>query len=95
MTGGPPDEVRHHHPEGVVAEPTGDGLVLYLPFPESLHLLDPSAALVWQLADGRSPADVSSAVAGRFPGTPRLLEDVVRTLDDMVERGLLIDGRSL
>jgi hypothetical protein len=87
------EEIRH--PDGVVMEPTGDGLVVYLPSPESLHLLDGPAALVWVLADGRSPADVCSAVAARFPGTPRLPEDVVRTLDDMVERGLLADGRSL
>ena len=101
MTCGPHDEVRQRqpddavveHPDGALVEPTGDGLALYLPSPGSLHLLDPPAALVWQLADGRAAADVCSAVATKFPETPGLREDVLRTLDDMVARGLLVGHR--
>lgn len=82
--------LRVRHPDGALCEAAGDDIVVYLPDPESLHLLDRTAGLLWQLAHGSTGAEVSAALEQHFAGSPRLRADVERSLADMLERGLLV-----
>jgi hypothetical protein len=77
------------HAADALVEPAGEHLVVYLPDPESLHLLDAPARLVWELADGRSCAEVCDVLVARFPGTPSVPDEAMDTLRGLLDRGLL------
>jgi len=65
---------------------------LYDPRVEVVHVLNPTAALVWDLCTGEhTPADMEMALRQRFRVAPQhdVAADVQRTLDTFAARGLL------
>lgn len=83
----PEDLLRH--PDGVLVEDVGDAVVLFVPEPEALHLLDGPAALVWRLAEARTMRGVYDILVRTFPDVSTLRDDVEKTVTDMLGRGLL------
>ena len=77
------------HPDGALVEVTGDAVVVFVPVPESLHLLDGPAALVWQYADGRTPDEICAVLGARFPDAEDLERDVHATVAELARRGVL------
>ncbi|MDH7487840.1 MAG: PqqD family protein [Anaerolineae bacterium] len=70
----------------------GDEIVLHDPRSETVHVLNPTAALVWNLCDGRHTLeDAEQAIRARFavPSDRDVLADVRDLLAALTERGLL------
>lgn len=58
-----------------------------------IHLLSGSGALIWQAVDGRRDRDdVVLHLAARHHDASGLADDVRGYLDDLLARGLLVDG---
>lgn len=62
---------------------TSDGL--------SLHVLNKTAAQIWEMCDGaHSPEDITAGLCERFDATPEeVTEDVQDTLDKLERLGLV------
>lgn len=77
----------------VIFRPLDDSWVLYDPRSEQLHVLNLSAALVWEHLDGETPIEaVAEAVGSAFrpPVTAaQALSDVESVLARLYEAGLL------
>jgi hypothetical protein len=78
------------HPGAALFEETGESVVVFVPEPESLHLLDGPAALVWRLADGRTTDEVAALLEARFPTAEDLDRDVRVTVAELARRGVLL-----
>jgi hypothetical protein len=78
------------HPDRVLVEQAGESVVLFVPEPESLHLLDGPAALVWQYADGRTNDELCALLRTRFPAAEDLERDVRVTVAELTRLGVLI-----
>jgi len=66
--------------------------MLYNPDTEALHILNPTARLVWELCDGgHTVEDMAAAIKAQCTGTEGgdILGDIQRTLDVFAARGLL------
>jgi hypothetical protein len=77
------------HPERALVEQAGESVVVFLPEPESMHLLDGPAALVWQHADGRTTDEVCALLRTRFPAAEDLERDVQVTVAELTRLGVL------
>ena len=77
------------HPGGALVEQVGESVVVFVPEPESLHLLDGPAALVWQHADGRTTDELCALLRTRFPAAEDLERDVRVTVAELTRRGVL------
>jgi hypothetical protein len=77
--------------DGVRVEPVEDGLVAQSADGEAVHLLNVTAALIWELCDGtRTVDDIVFEVARRTREDPqRIRQDVTEALSMLGERGLL------
>lgn len=60
-----------------------------------IHQLNATASCIWNACDGtHSPADIATHVAARFDhSADAILHDVVTTLADLQQLGLVIDGQ--
>lgn len=78
--------------EGVKTQPWEEALVLVCPATGRRHRLNPVAARVWELAGGELAISGIAAVLEReFDASPeRLLTDVTRLVETLVEAGLLV-----
>ena len=59
---------------------------------EDIHVLNPTAALIWKLCDGaHTPADMAAALAAEYeiPADHDLNADIERTLSDFRSKGLI------
>ena len=77
--------------EEIVCKSAGEETLLYDPSTDSIHILNPTALLVWQLCDGRhSPAEIEVILRDRFAGTARrdVAADVTSTLALLETEGL-------
>jgi len=86
-SGGPP---RRRH--GIVARPAGADVVLYDAARGRLHVLNPTAAFVWELCDGsHSARDIATSIGPSFTGAAGhdTDADVNRILDSFREEELL------
>jgi hypothetical protein len=66
--------------------------LLYDPETEALHVLNPTARLIWELCDGEhTVADMVAAMESQYAGTEGsdVPGHVRRTLDTLAARGLL------
>ena len=66
--------------------------MLYDQETEAIHILNPTAGLVWDLCNGEHTAeDMVAAVKAEFAGTEGrdILNEVQKTLDTFAEKGLL------
>jgi hypothetical protein len=77
------------HPERALVEQAGESIVVFVPEPESLHLLDGPAALVWQYADGRTSDELCALLRTRFPAAEDLERDVRATVAQLTDLGVL------
>jgi hypothetical protein len=82
------------HPDAVLEEPVGEEVVVYVADPESLHLLDGPAHLVWRLAQDRTLDSLVAALSEQFPGQPDLPAEVAAAVDLLLAKGLLVTGRA-
>lgn len=79
---------------GLHVEHVDGEVVVYDPVQRDLHLLDGSAAAVWDLMDGsRSIDGICRELAARFDVPVDVLErDVVHVVGEFATRGLVIAG---
>jgi hypothetical protein len=86
--------IRPQPASGVVVEDLDDSVCLYRVDIDEVLVLNESAGAVWRLADGDLTLDeIVERLAGEYdvPGDG-MHADVVRVLDDLTERGYLVDG---
>ncbi|HEY3111775.1 MAG TPA: PqqD family protein [Chloroflexota bacterium] len=75
-----------------IADRLVDGeLVLYDPDEQRLHVLNPTAGLIWRLCDGKhQESDLVETLAGRYPRNRSAIEeDVPRIIGRFRSEGLL------
>jgi hypothetical protein len=54
----------------VICKSAGGEMLLYDPTADSVHVLNSTALIVWELCDGQhSPAEMEAILRGRFSGT--------------------------
>ncbi|MDY7077288.1 MAG: PqqD family protein [Chloroflexota bacterium] len=66
--------------------------VLYDPKTDVLHILNPTARLIWELCDGEHTIeDMTAAIEAQYTGTEGkdILSEVQRTLDTFTTQDLL------
>lgn len=76
----------------ILVEGSADEAMLYQPDRDELHVLNPTAQLIWELCDGsHSVNDMVGAVRSRFAAPPEvnILVDVERTVAEFREKQLL------
>ncbi len=80
-------------PWQVAAVPAEDELVLVDEATGELHLLNSTAALLWQCFDGESSVSAICADIAEVLGVPfeRALRDTVTAVQDLIDRGMLSD----
>lgn len=89
MTGTKPQRRADVLSEGDDAE-----LMLYHPGLDELHVLNPTARLVWELCDGdHSPEEMVQQLRSTFQVSPDadLINDIERVLGDFRTKNLLTD----
>jgi hypothetical protein len=77
---------------GITAQDVGDETLLYTAEEEAIHVLNPTAKLVWELCDGEhTVASMEQAIRANFSvtGEHDVGRDVRRTLEVFAEKGLL------
>ncbi len=86
------------HPQkknGIIAEVLGEEVVLCDPEADVVHVLNPTARVIWELCDGaHSPAQMMEALQAQFSVSPErnLAQDVEQTLSELAGKGLLVEG---
>ena len=76
---------------GVVARDIGDELFLYEVGGREIHILNPTARLVWELCDGEhAVVDMEQAIKARYsvPQGHDLTADIRPTLELLARKGL-------
>jgi hypothetical protein len=74
----------------------GTEIALYDPVADVLHVLNPTAALIWDLCDGEhTPDDMAQVIHSRFRVSPHhdVMQDVQRTLALFAAQDLIEPGR--
>ncbi len=77
----------------VVFQAAGEDTLLYDPVGDAVHVLNPSALLVWEMCDGEhTPAEIADALRSHFAGTEGhdLAGQVQATLARYQAGGLLV-----
>ena len=80
---------------GITAQDIGAETLLYSADEKLVHVLNPSAKLLWELCDGAHTADdMAAALRDNFsiPAQQDVLGDVQRTLQTFASKGLLQEG---
>ncbi len=78
--------------EGVVLKDIGGEALLYGADERAIHILNPTARLIWELCDGEHTAeDMTQAIRDRFVVSEEqdVLADVQHTLATLVEKALI------
>ncbi|HEX4865442.1 MAG TPA: PqqD family protein, partial [Acidimicrobiales bacterium] len=85
-----PNFVAHPRPETLTVEIDGEAII-YDESQEVAHLLSPTAAIVWELLDGRNRLDqVAVDLAEAFDASAeQVLGDVLDLVQEFSRRGLL------
>lgn len=88
-----PDFVANRRQDMITVEIEGEAII-YDEQQEVAHLLSPTAAIVWELLDGRSRLDeVAVDLAQAYGvGTELVLQDVVTLVQEFARQGLLETG---
>jgi hypothetical protein len=77
---------------GITAKGIGDETLLCSAKEEAVHVLNPTAKLIWELCDGEhTVADMEQAIRASFSVADEqdVSKDVQRTLDVFADKGLL------
>src|SRR5262245_27344441 len=90
-----PQTIRTHRANLISCQVDGEVIILDQ-LAGAVHPLNDSASHSWRACDGsRSADDIAAYVAADFDGVPgTLLEDVLTTLSDLGELGLLVDANT-
>ncbi len=77
--------------EGVVALGADDDVVLYDPEDDRVHLLNITAAAIYELCDGENTVEEITRLASdeMLYSTPGLANDVIQLCTSLMEEGLL------
>ncbi|OGO04183.1 MAG: hypothetical protein A2Y73_05200 [Chloroflexi bacterium RBG_13_56_8] len=78
---------------GVKSKDIGGELVLYEIDGEQIHILNPTAQLIWELCDGEhTPEKMEWAIRENFavPEGQDVVGDIRRTLETLANKGLLV-----
>lgn len=75
----------------VLETEVGDDISLYDPTKEQVSVLNGTASDIWRLADGtRTVDEITALIAASYDVRPEAIaEDVVRTVGELSEAGLL------
>jgi hypothetical protein len=79
---------------GIVAKKVGHEIILYGNTEEAIHILNPTAKLIWDLCDGEhTPADMEQLIRTQFSVPPErdVIADIASTLKIFSEKRLLAD----
>jgi len=77
---------------GITAKDIGDETLLYSAEQEAIHILNPTAKLIWEFCDGeRTLEDMEQAIRASFsvPDEHNVGEDIRQILEVFEEKGLL------
>lgn len=77
---------------GITAKDIGGETLLYSAAEEAIHILNPTAQLVWELCDGEhSMEDMEQAIRASFAVADEhdVTGDIRRTLEVFADKGLL------
>ena len=77
---------------GITVKDMGEETFLYSADEEAIHILNPTAQLIWELCDGEhTVADMERAIRASFAVADEhdVTEDIQRTLDIFADKGLL------
>jgi PqqD family protein of HPr-rel-A system len=85
------DVVRPRRRLDLVVEPLDDEIVVHQPGSGEAHVLNPTAAFVWEQCDGaHADAEIAALLVGRYGvDDERALSDVRACLDRLAGLGLL------
>lgn len=68
----------------IVCKSAGRETLLYDPVRDSIHILNPTARLVWELCDGQhTPTEIEAALRARFAPAPE--QDVAGDIQAVLE----------
>jgi hypothetical protein len=83
---------RPRPPEGWLSRKLGEDMVVCNPSGSGVFSLNQAAARIWSLCDGqRTVEEIARVLFEEFEvEMDRLLEDVVGTVNSMVEQGILV-----
>lgn len=75
----------------VVEKILDDEIILYNKTSHTIHSLNKTAGIVWDLCDGTMPVDeMISFLTGQFKGNSKVIEeDVKKTLQEMCDKNLI------
>jgi len=77
---------------GIAVKDIGNETLLYSAKGEAIHVLNPTAKLIWELCDGEHTiTEMEQAIRANFSVTDEhdVTEDIRRTLEIFAEKGLL------
>jgi hypothetical protein len=77
---------------GITVKDMGEETFLYSADEEAIHILNPTAQLIWELCDGEHTiVDMEQAIRANFsvPDEHDVTKDIQRTLDVFADKGLL------
>ena len=77
---------------GIVEKSVGHEIILYGSTDEAIHILNPTAKLIWDLCDGaHTVADMEQSLRTQFAVLPErnLTTDIADTLKLFADKGLL------
>lgn len=78
------------HSADVIAQPSGESLVLFHMESGKYFSLNESGARIWEFCDGRRTADeITSLVVEEYDASPQVRDDVAILLRQLLEKGLL------
>ena len=83
---------------GITVKDIGDETLLYSAAEEAIHILNPTAQLIWELCDGEHTVeDMEQAIRAGFSVADEhdVTTDIRRTLAVFAGKGLLKEGSSL
>ncbi|MHB8647718.1 MAG: PqqD family protein [Thermomicrobiales bacterium] len=67
-------------------------MVLYHSCLHQIMTLNPTAALIWECCDGaHTLAMIEREVRDVFPDAPHLEADILALLQDLIDRGMIVD----
>jgi hypothetical protein len=76
----------------ITLQDVGDEVVLYSAAADAVHVLNPTAKLIWQRCDGRHTlADIEQTLRANFtiPPDRDVMADIRQTLETFAGKGLL------
>lgn len=79
--------------DDILTQESGDEIMLYDPTADELHILNPTAQLIWELCDGtHSVEQITAEVRGKFTVAADIdvAGDVAQTLSEFANKKLLL-----